>query len=754
MDSRHSVDRAETDGLWEWNLESNRIHFSPRWISQTGCQDHEVGNTPRDWFERVHPDDREQLRRDVEAVRLDGSSEFSVRYRLRHKDGTYRWMSCRAVVTRNESRQAIRLQGSQSDVTADRVTDPLTGLPNRLLLLDRLIQSIDRARRYQGHHYALLLLELGRPADPANVSVLASGDPTLVAAARRLELSLPRPGTSSRSRHKHLVARMQGHQFAVLLDGLSEVSHTKLEAERILREILTPFPLGGGEVRLAASIGIAVSATGYQRADDVVRDAATALYRAQVLGGSRCEIFDTAILQTAEAERQLEADFEKALERQEFELRYQPIVSLATDRVAGFEALVRWRHPVLGMILPLDFIPIAERTGFIVPLGRWILLEACGQVEEWRNLLPPATDLWISVNCSAAQLLSPTFIDEVDEVLRTTNLEPGTLTLELTEAVAMENPTATKAALMRLRALGVRISIDDFGTGYSSLAYLRQFPIDVLKIDQSFIRGIEVHNDMADIVVSLTTMAQQLGLFVVAEGIENGDQLALLRLLHCDAAQGYFFAKPLDVEKATHLVQTGQLSWPHSPGHTALSVGGSGRWRRAFSRSLARHRWPLIAATVCVLLTAGLITFPLPYSSKHSLGIWGGRASMATAPIVPAEQPLAQETVQRRLPVATSFRVLHQHRIGSCRGHLAVSARGITFVPEEKTSPDGFAFAYQDFLYAVAESRLTIRSHTGTYRFKAIVDGKRKAEAVLHEIVDAMGAFRAAESDSATKAAH
>jgi diguanylate cyclase (GGDEF)-like protein/PAS domain S-box-containing protein len=589
MDPRHSADHADSDGLWEWNLESNRIHFSPQWMSQTGLQDHEVGNTPQAWFDRVHPDDSEQLRRDIEAVRLGGSSEFNVRYRLRHKDGTYRWMSCRAVVTRNEKQQAIRLQGSQSDVTADRVTDPLTGLPNRFLLLDRLIQSIDRARRYQGQHYALLLLELGRPADPANASVLASGDPTLVAAARRLELSLPRPESSSRSRQKHLVARMQGHQFAVLLNGLSEVSHAKLEAERILREIVTPFALNGGEVRLAASIGIAVSATGYQHADDVLRDAETALYRAQVLGGSRCEIFDTAILQTAEAERQLEGDFEKALERHEFELRYQPIVSLATDRVAGFEALVRWRHPVLGMILPLDFIPIAERTGFIVPLGRWILREACRQLGEWRNILPAATDLWISVNCSAAQLHTPSFIDEVGEVLRTANLEPGTLTLELTEAVAMENPTATKTALMRLRALGVRISIDDFGTGYSSLAYLRQFPIDVLKVDQSFIRGIEVHNDMADIVVSLTTMAQQLGLFVVAEGIENSDQLALLRLLHCDAAQGYLFAKPLDAEKATHLLQTGQLSWPQSTGHTALSVGGAGRRRRTSSRPANRR---------------------------------------------------------------------------------------------------------------------------------------------------------------------
>jgi hypothetical protein len=249
-------------------------------------------------------------------------------------------------------------------------------------------------------------------------------------------------------------------------------------------------------------------------------------------------------------------------------------------------------------------------------------------------------------------------------------------------------------------------------------------------------------------------MAQQLGLFVVAEGVENGDQLALLRLLHCDAAQGYFFAKPLDVEKATHLLQTGRLSWPHSTGHMALSAGGSRRRRRTSSRPLSQNRSLLIAATACVLLTTGLITFTVPDSSKRPLEIGQGQASMATAPVVPAEQPLSQETVQRRLAAATTFRVLHQHRIGSCRGRLAVSARGIAFVPEEKTSPDGFTFAYQDFLYTLAESRLTIRSHTGTYRSKAIVDGKQKAGVVLHEIVDTIGAFRGAEPDSATKAAH
>ena len=273
------------------------------------------------------------------------------------------------------------------------------------------------------------------------------------------------------------------------------------------------------------------------------------LHRAQVLGGSHCEVFDTAILKSEQAELQLEGDFEAALQRREFELFYQPIVSLASNEVLGFEALVRWRHPVLGMIPPVDFIPIAERTGFIVPLGNWILREACLRLSAWQTELPLSKNVSVSVNLSSVQWSDPALVDQIGEALRDSGLEPRRLVLELTEGVAMANPTAVTTLLMRLRAMGVRISIDDFGTGYSSLAYLRQFPIDTLKIDRSFVRGMVTNKDTAEIVAGVIGLSQQLGLHVVAEGIEHEDQCAQLRALNCDAGQGDLFAKPLDVEK-------------------------------------------------------------------------------------------------------------------------------------------------------------------------------------------------------------
>ena len=552
--------RVDSEALWDWSLESDRIHFSPRWIALVGCDDHEVGSTPEEWLQRVHPDDSAQLRREIDAAKTGDSTSFACRHRLRHKDGTYRWMSCRGAVVRNSGGQAIRLTGSHSDVTVEMVTDRITGLPNRLLLVDRVTHSIDRSRRYKGFHFAVLVIDLGRPARPAGRA--QRGDPLLTAVARRLETCLRVPETMPSLRHNDLVARLDGDYFAILLDGLKEISHAKIVADRILGQILNPFPLAAREVRLSASIGIALSPTGYTSADDVLHDAVTALHRAHVLGGSHCEVFDTEILKAEQAELQLEGDFDAALQRGDFELFYQPIVSLVSNEIRGFEALVRWRHPVLGMIAPADFVPIAERTGFIVPLGNWILREACLQITAWQSGLPLSTELSVSVNLSSVQFAGAALVDEIAEALRDSGLEPHRLVLELTEGVAMANPAAVTTLLMRLRAMGVRISVDDFGTGYSSLAYLRQFPIDTLKIDRSFVRGMVTHKDTAEIVASLIGMSRQLGLQVVAEGIEHEDQLAQLRALNCEAGQGNLFAEPLDVDQAAALLKTGLAPLP------------------------------------------------------------------------------------------------------------------------------------------------------------------------------------------------
>jgi diguanylate cyclase (GGDEF)-like protein/PAS domain S-box-containing protein len=599
--------RGDTEGLWEWNLASDRIHFSPRWISLVGCEEHEVGNTPEEWLQRLHPEDRDTVLREIETARKDGA-KFDFPHRLRHKDGSYRWMSCRGVGVRNKRDAIVRLMGSHADITADTVTDRLTGLPNRLLLVDRLSQSVERATRYKGFHFALLLVDLGRTPRHADSSLPVGGDPLLTAAARRLETSLRIGRTTPTLRHNDLVARLEGDQFAVLLDGLKDIGHAKLVADRILGEILKPFTVGGREIFLPANIGIAVSATGYTHADDVLRDSEAALHRGRVLGGSCCEIFDTAILKSEQVELQLEGEFTQALERREFRLVYQPIVSLESNQIVGFEALLRWDHPVLGTIPPADFICLAERTGFIVPLGDWVLREGCRQTKEWQDSLPLAADLWISINLSGVQLKDAALVERVAETLRHSGLPARSLVLELTEGVAMENPAAVKSLLMQLRSMGIRISVDDFGTGYSSLAYLRQFPVDTLKVDRSFVRGMETHKDTAEIVGSLTALAQQLGLHVVAEGVENEEQLSLLRALQCDSAQGYLLAKPLDVNGATEVLRNGLR--PDSGADNAPATGPATRrvgitekraWLSPRGRSLA------LATAAALVLTTGAV---------------------------------------------------------------------------------------------------------------------------------------------------
>jgi len=737
--------RVDSGALWDWNLDSGRIHFSPSWIARLGCEDHEIGGTPEDWFQRVHPEDSAQLVREIEAVRTSDAPDFAFRHRLRHKNGTYRWMSCRGAVIRDAAGQAIRLTGSHSDVTVEMVTDRITGLPNRLLLVDRISHSIERSRRYEGFHFAVLVIDLGRPARPRRQAGQSAGDPLLTAVARRLETSLRVPETMLSMRHNDFVARMDGDHFAILLDGLKEISHAKIVADRMLDEILKPFALGARQVRLSASIGVAVSATGYTKADAVLHDAETALHRAQVLGGSHCEVFDTGILKSEQAELHLEGDFDAALQRREFELYYQPIVSLESNEVLGFEALVRWRHPVLGMIAPVDFLPIAERTGFIVPLGNWILHEACLRLRTWQSELPLAKDLSVSVNLSSVQLDNAAPVEEVADALRASGLDASHLVLELTEGVAIANPAAVTTLLMRLRAMGVRISIDDFGTGYSSLAYLQQFPIDVLKLDRSFVRGMIANKDSAAIVASVIGMSQQLGLRVVAEGIEHDDQLAQLRGLKCDAGQGDLFARPLDVEQAADLLKTGLALQPQRRGNVNASIRGNQvvpqLWTRG--RLFMTRRRAAVAAVVALLSSGALLAAligagPALGSSRVSIvdvePQLTGKAStsppasvltpepMAERPVRPSVPPVSLETTAPpALTATTSLDVVHLHRIGSCHGRLEVSRNGVAFVSKED---DGLTLKYTEFLHALADDTLILKSVSKTYRFKAAASGR------------------------------
>ena len=739
MNRTYSENRGEHEAFWDWNLVSSRIHYSPRWISLVGCEEHEVGTTQDAWFDRIHPDDLSHVLSTVDAHIADGPPEFDIRHRMLHKGGSYRWMSCRGVIQRNAAGQAVRVIGSHVDVTAETVADPLTGLPNRLLFLEHLTRSLERANRQPGHHFAVLSIDLDRPAPATEPLGPTVEDLLLTAAARRLETSV-RVSDPPRAVHNDLVARMHGDQFAILIDGLKDVSQAKAIAERILVDLAAPFTLGDGEVFLSPSIGIAVSATGYAQVDDVLRDAETALHRARLLGKGCCEVFDTAIFRSAQTEVRLEGDFAEALERSEFRLHYQPIVSLAAGHIVGFEALVRWQHPVFGLISAAEFVPTAEKTGFIVPLGNWILREASRQLRAWQDELQLSKDVWISLNLSSVQFKHSALVSQVVDALSSSTLEPRCLVLELTEGLAMENHTAVKALLMQLRAIGVRISVDDFGTGHSSLAYLRKFPVDSLKIDRSLVRGIESNVDMTHIVGALTAMAHQLGLRVVAEGIDNDRQLALVRSLQCEYGQGYLFSKPVDSDAAASLLKSGFRAQPARPTEqNTATIARREEPALAGGDSRVRTSGALIVVTAAVtlLVSAALATRfvrgsgPAAQSASTPSGLRPSGESAAPHPAAAPETLTRQASDQApdsaaasapRAPQSlTSFPVIHQHRLGSCRGLLVVSRRGVTFVPDKAKGQinDAFSFRHGDFLYAVTDEKLTIKSAARTYRFEA-----------------------------------
>jgi EAL domain-containing protein (putative c-di-GMP-specific phosphodiesterase class I)/GGDEF domain-containing protein len=647
----------------------------------------------------------------------------------------------------------------------------------------RLARSIERARRYPGFHYAVVSLDLGLPAE---VRATAAADVLRVAAAARLAASLRVTELPPTLRHGDLSIHVHADEFAILLDGLKEASHAVVAAERLLTELSLPFDHDGAHVRLTVSIGIAVSVTGYDHADHVLRDANMAMQRARHLGGGTCEVFDRAALQAAQIELRLEADFAGALERGEFHVVYQPIASLDSNRIAGFEALVRWRHPGLGLIAPLEFIPLAEKTGFIVPLGAWVLRESCRQVKAWQDDVAGSSELWVSVNLSSLQFRSPSLVDDITEVLNDCGLAPRSLVLELTEGIAMENPGAVRALLLQLRAIGVRVSVDDFGTGHSSLAYLRQFPLHSLKVDRSFVRGIEGNRDMASIVSAVTTMAQQLGLRVVAEGIETEEQIGLLRALGCEFGQGYLFARPLDADAAGALLRDGlplRASGPLDAASVAMLASlGPAPHLVTRERRVAVVRWLYVAvALVIVWLSAG---WPHSFGGGSSNderpvpAAPGGEAARVAdvvlpAPPVAAPAPTAMNTpapsgptaAARRAPAPaatpaargatgktaapsvpeplslTSLLVVHQHRFGSCRGQLVVSRDGVAYIPEGREDKDGFRLKYTQFLDEVSGGSLRITSNDRDYRFRVAVPSGSDREQ-LERLTSAIARFR------------
>jgi diguanylate cyclase (GGDEF)-like protein len=441
-----------------------------------------------------------------------------------------------------QERISVQLQESKDHFRHAAFHDALTNLPNRALLAENLKFVIERAKQHEDYQFAVLFLDLDRFKNVNDSLGHSIGDQLLITMARRLESCI---------REVDMVARLGGDEFAILLDGIPNQAEATNMARRIQEKLQSPFNLSGHEVFTTTSIGIAVSSTGYDDPENMLRDADTAMYRAKAQGKACYEVFDKGMHTHAVYVLQMENDLRRAIEREELRVYYQPIVALENGQLAGFEALIRWQHPERGFINPSDFIPLAEDTGLIVPLGLWILKRACQQLCQWQWQSPANRSLFMSVNLSGKQVAQPDLVENIRDILDETHVDAKHLKLEITESAVMENAEMAARLLKRLKALGVQLSIDDFGTGYSSLSYLHRFPVNTLKIDRSFVGRIGEAAENIEIVRTVISLAENMGMEVVAEGIETLSQLAQLRKLKCQYGQGYLFSRPVDAQSVS-----------------------------------------------------------------------------------------------------------------------------------------------------------------------------------------------------------
>jgi diguanylate cyclase (GGDEF)-like protein/PAS domain S-box-containing protein len=552
--------RGSNDGLWDWNLSANVVHFSPRWKAMLGYEEGEIGDKPEEWFDRIHDADRERVKEEIAAHQKGLTPHFESEHRVLHREGGFRWMLSRGVAVHDISGKVSRMAGSQTDITEGKVSDPLTGLPNRLLFIDRVGRLVKQTKRHKDHLFAVLFMDLDGFKMINDSMGHLIGDQLLVGVANRLEKCLRSTDTIARLGETFTVARLGGDEFTVLLDHIKDPNDAKRAADRMMKALALPFVLGGKEVFTSVSIGIALSNSSYEQPEDILRDADTAMYRAKSLGKARYEVFDADMRASVMARLQLETDLRHALERGEFRNFYQPIVDLASGDIVGFEALLRWEHPKRGLLGPEEFIPVAEETGLIRELGWWNLREACRQISEWRAGRAGHVGLTVSVNLSAKQFLQANLVEDIGKLLRELALPAEALKLEITESTVMADPSAAVEMLQQIKSLGIRLAIDDFGTGYSSLSYLHRFPLDTLKIDRSFISGMGDDGEGMEIARTILPMASNLRLDVVAEGVETLQQVAMLRKLQCKYGQGFYFSKPLSAEGTTALL-AGDLTW-------------------------------------------------------------------------------------------------------------------------------------------------------------------------------------------------
>lgn len=544
--------RGADDGLWDWDVSANTVYYSPRWKQMLGYTDGEIGHDPEEWFSRVAKQDRPELEANIRDYwSAKNNSRFEHEHRVVHKDGTYRWVLCRGLAVRDHSGAVVRMTGWTTDVTETRAYDSLTGLPNRLLFDVRLKRAIEQRREAPHELFAVFFLDLDGFKLVNDTFGHGVGDQLLVAVASRLKNGLRRAPSGI---DDGTIARLGGDEFAVLLEHLDSQESAERIAERLINSLRAPFQLDEREVFCTASLGIAMSSLGCESPGEIVRDADTAMYRAKTTGKNCWAVFDIEMRNLVVARLELQNDLQRALQNDELVTFYQPKVDLHSGSICGFEALVRWNHPRRGLLNPTEFVPIAEDNMTIVQIGRWVLRTACEQIREWNQRPGAERELTVSVNVSPRQVYSTGFVETVRSIIQTTRISPRWLDLELTEIMLLDNMDEAIRVMQGIKELGVGLKLDDFGTGYSCLSYLCKLPFDTLKIDRSFIEDGSRYCANQEVVKTILAMANELGMKVVAEGIESEEQAHALAVMGCQYGQGYYFSRPVPPKSVESLL--------------------------------------------------------------------------------------------------------------------------------------------------------------------------------------------------------
>jgi diguanylate cyclase (GGDEF)-like protein/PAS domain S-box-containing protein len=543
------------DMIWDWDVPSDKIFTSAETEALLGLKSKSLEGPAAKWLEVLHPLDRDRFRATLDNVVEQRRGRVSQDFRLRATDGHYVWLALRARPVVGSDGEVIRLVGTLNDVTEmktaeerllhDAVHDNLTGLPNRELFLDRLEAVLGFAKADIKHRPTVMVVDLDRFKQVNDSVGMAVGDSILLTLARRLGRVIKPQDT---------LARLAGDQFGLILVSETDTARVTTLAQTLRRTLRSPITFNDREIFVTGSIGMTLGDNEPQRAEEVLKDAELAMYHAKRGGGDRIEVFKPGMRSRKTDRLTLESDLRRAIEREEISILYQPIVRLEDRVVAGFEALARWNHPKLGRMSPAEFINIAEDTGLIVELGLFMLERTAKQLSAWQRTVRQRNPLFASVNVSSRQLLRHDLIQDLRSVLTRSSVARGSLKLEITESVVMENPEHAAQMLQRLRDLGAGLALDDFGTGYSSLAYLQRFPFDTIKIDQSFVRTTP-KGTRPVILRSIIALAHDLGMDVVAEGAETDSDAVELFQLGCEYAQGYVFGAPMTAEKARDMLQ-------------------------------------------------------------------------------------------------------------------------------------------------------------------------------------------------------